>query len=119
MAASNNTVAPPAPQTDSRINAGFTQIASSSHDGPGIPRSQRDAVFGRFYRVEGGMASGSGLGLAIARELARLMGGDVTLASEAKPTVFVFDLPGEPVPDGVGTFSRENAPREPEHVVGR
>ncbi len=41
-------------------------------DGPGIPQSQRDAVFGRFYRVEGGMASGSGLGLSIARELARL-----------------------------------------------
>ena len=32
-------------------------------DGPGIPTSQRDAVFSRFYRVEGGMASGSGLGL--------------------------------------------------------
>jgi hypothetical protein len=46
------------------------------------------------------------------------MGGDVTLASEAKPTVFVVDLPGEPVPDGVGSFSRENAPRETEHVVG-
>jgi len=87
-------------------------------DGPGIPTSQRNAVFGRFYRVEGGMASGSGLGLAIARELARLMGGDVTLASEAKPTVLVVDLPGEPVPDGAGAFSRENAPRSPEHVVG-
>lgn len=87
-------------------------------DGPGIPTSQRDAVFGRFYRVEGGMASGSGLGLAIARELARLMGGDVTLESEAKPTVFVVDLPGEPVPDGARTFSRENAPRQPEHAVG-
>ncbi len=87
-------------------------------DGPGIPSSQRDAVFGRFYRVEGGMASGSGLGLAIARELARLMGGDVTLESEAKPTVFVVDLPGEPVPDGARAFSRENAPRQPERVAG-
>jgi signal transduction histidine kinase len=87
-------------------------------DGRGIPTSQRDAVFGRFYRVEGGMASGSGLGLAIARELARLMGGDVTLVSEAKPTAFVVDLAGESVPDGVGTFSRENAARRPEHVIG-
>lgn len=87
-------------------------------DGPGIPTSQRDAVFGRFYRVDGGMASGSGLGLSIARELARLMGGDVTLASVSEPTVFVVDFPGEPAPDRVRTFSRENAPREPEHVVG-
>jgi signal transduction histidine kinase len=85
-------------------------------DGDGIPRSQRDAVFGRFYRVEGGMASGSGLGLSIARELARLMGGDVVLASEAHPTAFVLDLPGEPVPEGAQAFSRENAARPAEHV---
>ena len=87
-------------------------------DGPGIPQSQRDAVFGRFYRVEGGMASGSGLGLSIARELARLMGGDVTLQPETTRTVFVVDLPGEPVPDDAVPFSRENAPRHPERVGG-
>ena len=45
----------------------------------GHPEAQRGAVFARFYRVEGGMASGSGLGLAIAREIARIMGGDVRL----------------------------------------
>lgn len=87
-------------------------------DGPGIPTSQRDAVFGRFYRVEGGMASGSGLGLSIGRELARLMAGDLILESVANPTVFVVDLPGEPVPDQPAPFSRENAAR-PEHAVGR
>ncbi len=85
-------------------------------DGPGIPPSQRDAIFARFYRVEGGKASGSGLGLAIARELARLMGGDVRLASAADPTAFVVDLPGEPVPDGARPFSRENGAVEGEHV---
>jgi two-component system, OmpR family, sensor kinase len=100
-----------------RRNKGRAELVVED-DGPGIPTSQRDAVFGRFYRVEGGMASGSGLGLSIARELARLMGGDVTLASEAKPTVLVVDLPGEPVPDGAGAFSRGNGRREPEHVVG-
>jgi signal transduction histidine kinase len=89
-------------------------------DGPGIPASQREAVFARFYRVEGGMASGSGLGLAIAREIARIMGGDVRLDSAAQPTVFVLDLPGEPVPpDAPRTsiaFSRENAAPAPESV---
>jgi signal transduction histidine kinase len=90
-------------------------------DGPGIPASQREAVFARFYRVEGGMASGSGLGLAIAREIARVMGAEVRLASEARPTVFVLDLPGEPVPPdaprAARAFSRENAPAEPESVT--
>ena len=95
---------------------------SVEDDGPGIPPSQREAVFGRFYRVEGGMASGSGLGLAIAREIARVMGGEVRLDSASRPTVFTLDLPGEPAPTaGRGAtraFSRENAapgrPRVPQ-----
>jgi signal transduction histidine kinase len=87
-------------------------------DGPGIPASQREAVFGRFYRVDGGVASGSGLGLAIARELARLMSGDVRLVSLAQPTAFVLDLPGEPVPPDAGAFSRENVPPRVERVRG-
>jgi two-component system, OmpR family, sensor kinase len=81
-------------------------------DGPGIPKDQREAVFERFYRVEGGVASGSGLGLAIARELARLMGGYVWLESEPGRTVFTLDLPAEPRPPlrapRTGAFSREN-----------
>jgi signal transduction histidine kinase len=89
-------------------------------DGPGIPTAQREAVFGRFYRVEGGMASGSGLGLAIAREIARLMGGEVRLASEADPTAFVLDLPREPVPPSATrsptAFSRENTPTTAESI---
>jgi len=81
-------------------------------DGPGIPTRQRDAVFERFYRVEGGKASGSGLGLAIARELAQLMDGAVRLESDSAGTVVILDLPGaehaEPAPVGERPFSREN-----------
>ncbi|HEX2427957.1 MAG TPA: ATP-binding protein [Gaiellaceae bacterium] len=93
---------------------------SVEDDGPGIPPSQREAVFGRFYRVEGGVASGSGLGLAIAREIARVMGGEVRLESEGKPTVLTLDLPGEAAPLGgrraARAFSRGNATPEQETV---
>ena len=68
---------------------------SVEDDGPGVPAQHEQAVFGRFYRVDGGMASGSGLGLAIAREIARLMGGSVRLDSGGDPTVFTLDLPAE------------------------
>jgi signal transduction histidine kinase len=81
--------------------------------GPGIPKAQQIAVFERFYRVEGGVASGSGLGLAIAKELARLMAGSVRLESRPGNTVLTLDLPAEPAPErvpaGAGAFSRENA----------
>jgi signal transduction histidine kinase len=84
-------------------------------DGPGIPVTQREAVFDRFYRVEGGIASGSGLGLAIAKELARLMGGSMRLDSRPGQTVFTLELAGQDPSDGeptpAPTFSRENAGR--------
>lgn len=93
---------------------------SVEDDGPGIPAQQGEAVFGRFYRVDGGMASGSGLGLAIARELAKLMGGTVRLDSDREPTTFTLDLPGDAafdVPSGAPQpFSRENEAREIEHA---
>jgi signal transduction histidine kinase len=78
--------------------------------GPGIPREHQEAVFDRFYRVEGGMASGSGLGLSIARELARLMKGSVRLESRPGRTVVTLELPAGDAPGRarVGAFSREN-----------
>jgi two-component system, OmpR family, sensor kinase len=78
--------------------------------GPGVPREHQTAVFERFYRVEGGMASGSGLGLSIARELARLMNGTVTLESRPGRTIVTLELPATDAPtrDGGTPFSREN-----------
>jgi signal transduction histidine kinase len=93
---------------------------SVEDNGPGIPTQHRDAVFGRFYRVDGGMASGSGLGLAIAREIAKLMGGAVRLDSDSEPTIFTLDLPAEDDPDRhadeLPPFSRENGGQEVERV---
>ncbi len=85
---------------------------SAEDNGPGVPPGHREAVFGRFYRIDGGMASGSGLGLAIAREIAKLMGGAVRLDSDSDPTVFTLDLPACVAPDhgtsDLTSFSRGN-----------
>ena len=83
-------------------------------DGPGIPAGEQDAVFDRFYRAEGGVASGSGLGLAIAKELAVLMDGAVRVESRPGRTVFTLELPaGTPAKgtaEPAAAFSRENTP---------
>ncbi len=111
---------PPGTRVTLRVRRRKDRAELSVEDnGPGIPETQCEAVFGRFYRVEGGMASGSGLGLAIAREIARVMGGDVLLDSGARPTIFTLDLPGSAAPHDVPTppsFPRENGVREPERV---
>jgi len=48
-------------------------------DGPGIPASERQRVFERFYRIEGRTEEGSGLGLSIVSEVAEGFGGRVSL----------------------------------------
>jgi signal transduction histidine kinase len=48
-------------------------------EGPGVEVEERELIFERFQRGRGADAAGFGLGLAIGRELARRMGGDLTL----------------------------------------
>lgn len=64
---------------------------SVSDNGPGIPASDADRVFERFFTADS--PSGSGLGLAIARELALLMGGELRLRSRRGRTTFTLELP--------------------------
>ncbi|GAB6093144.1 sensor histidine kinase [Furfurilactobacillus curtus] len=65
--------------------------------GIGIAPADQEKVFKRLYRVEKSRnprTGGSGLGLYIARQLARQLGGDVTLTSTLDHgSTFVFSLP--------------------------
>lgn len=53
--------------------------------GVGIPKEQQDQIFESFHQVGAGIMTnpreGTGLGLTISRQLARMMGGDVTVES--------------------------------------
>jgi len=64
--------------------------------GPGIAADEQERVFERFYRIEDPLTmrtGGSGLGLHISRQLARAMGGDVTLrSSPGDGSTFVLRL---------------------------
>jgi signal transduction histidine kinase len=65
--------------------------------GPGVPADMRDAVFEPFVQLGRTLTSaheGTGLGLSISRDLARAMGGDVTLAgTQGEGAVFTLALP--------------------------
>ena len=52
-------------------------------DGPGIPPTERERVFERFYRLPDSCAGGCGLGLAIVREIATSHGARVAIGEGA------------------------------------
>ncbi|WP_161976378.1 CHASE domain-containing protein [Mycolicibacterium sp. CH28] len=80
--------------------------------GYGIPWSQRDQVFSKFYRgsnILDKQTDGNGLGLHLAKSIVELCGGTISFESvENRGTTFQFTLPvrGTPAHDG-GVALRE------------
>jgi two-component system sensor histidine kinase TctE len=74
----------PGGQVTVRVAPAPGGVALSVEDnGPGIPESERERVFERFYRVLGTGVEGCGLGLAIVHEIALAHGATATLAASA------------------------------------
>jgi PAS domain S-box-containing protein len=66
-------------------------------EGIGIPQSEQQRIFEKFYRVDGsttGFVEGTGLGLYICRELVQRMGGSIWVESaEGSGSTFFVELP--------------------------
>lgn len=66
-------------------------------NGPGIPHTEQDKIFDRFYRLDDSRTretGGTGLGLAIAKEAILLHGGKIELSSEeGMGCVFTIYIP--------------------------
>jgi signal transduction histidine kinase len=77
--------------------AGGWAIVEVADDGPGIPPEVQEAVFTPYYtlRPTPGLTGSIGLGLTVGRQLARLMGGDVTYRHDGE-SVFTVTLPRKP-----------------------
>jgi len=83
-----------------KVSNGSTFVEFAVSDtGIGMTLEQQAKLFEEFTQADASTAQhfgGTGLGLAISRKLARMMGGDVTVASEAgKGSVFTVRLPVE------------------------
>ncbi len=72
-------------------------IIKVTDNGDGIPESERDRIFDRFYRLDDSRAretGGTGLGLAITKEAVQMHGGTITVDdAENGGSVFTISLP--------------------------
>ncbi len=102
--------APGAPVTVSALDGGHPDDAPRrgewiavrvSDKGPGIPPEKQKWVFEEFTRLESDAKRGAGVGLAISRRLARMLGGELTVASEVgRGATFTLWLPQSPIDEG-------------------
>lgn len=109
--------------TDGRVTVRLTPASQAVrvevHDtGPGIPDSERERVFDRFYRGDKSRSSESGhsgLGLSIARSILELHGCSIDFVSGPEEgTTFFFELPAA----GAGNVPHEGLETLPHrHVV--
>ncbi|MCK6690894.1 MAG: response regulator [Thermoanaerobaculia bacterium] len=93
--------------------------------GIGIAPEHLDKIFDRHYQVVHGNIppSGAGIGLSYAAELARTMGGHITVNSKpGEGSVFSLILPLETVPEtpamDLPEIRRPNEPKKDAHWVG-
>jgi len=84
-------------ESERSTRSGTTVGVEVRDNGPGIPSELHGKVFEEFFRVRNSgarTADGNGLGLAISRRIARLLGGDVTVAdAEGGGSVFTLWFP--------------------------
>jgi two-component system OmpR family sensor kinase/two-component system sensor histidine kinase QseC len=71
---------PPGSHVEVRVQQQGTKVVLDVDDsGPGIPESDHERIFDRFYRRSEATESGSGLGLAIVRSVANAHGASIGL----------------------------------------
>jgi two-component system phosphate regulon sensor histidine kinase PhoR len=81
-----------------RLRDGGARLRIEVQDeGLGIPPSERDRIFEKFYRLDPALTrgvGGSGLGLYISRQLVEQMGGRISVTSQhGKGSTFTVELP--------------------------
>ncbi len=82
-------------RVDKIDNKKYKLVVEIQDSGPGIAEEEIDKLFKHFEQTSSGISkgSGTGLGLALSRELAILMGGDITVSSELeKGSIFTFQV---------------------------
>ena len=107
-------------QVSSRGEDDHVEI-SVSDNGIGIPATEHERIFERFYRVDYARSranGGTGLGLSIVKHIAAMHGGDVSVWSQVgRGSTFTIKIPAHqptpaPSPPSVSEHARPNNERQ-------
>ena len=89
-------------------------LFSVADTGIGIPKSQQEKIFERFYQIQSPYtrkALGAGLGLSIVREFIKVMGGKIWLKSKVgRGTTFYFTVPLKFTPPKSQKYAKQALP---------
>ncbi|MDH3500130.1 MAG: ATP-binding protein, partial [Acidimicrobiia bacterium] len=99
--------------------AGDRRFLTIDDDGPGVPDERRETIFNPYEtaHARNGQPGSVGLGLTVARQLARLMDGELRYERKNNWTRFTLDMPAQPTSNDA-TLGGSGPPRRAGHVPG-